>query len=295
MRTCVIFNPVAKGNKARHFRAQLDTIAATATLKKTTGPNAARQLAANAVAEGFDTIVAAGGDGTLNEVLNGIAAADGLDRVRLGVLPLGTVNVFARELKIPLRVAPAWQTICQGREQRIDLPWADFTNESGPQRLYFAQLAGAGLDARAIELVDWNHKKAIGPLAYVIAGLKALCARKANVTVAANGATATGELVLVGNGRLYGGDYELFPGAALHDGVLEVCVLPRVNWFTLLRCGLPLLVRGKLPDSAVRRLRASEFTLAGDAPAAFEVDGEWAGRLPAKFGVARERLRIIVP
>src|SRR5258707_446319 len=95
MRTCIIFNPAAKGEKARHFRKALDEIGAQTTLKLTTAAGDARRLAAEAVTEGFDTVVAAGGDGTVNEVLNGLGdAPNGFESARLAVLPLGTVNVF---------------------------------------------------------------------------------------------------------------------------------------------------------------------------------------------------------
>src|SRR6266404_3804837 len=165
VRTCIIFNPTAKGNKARHFRHHLDEFAAECTLKLTAAAGAARKLATTAVEEGFEIIVAAGGDGTLNEVLNGIVdAPKGFERARLGVLPLGTVNVFARELALPPGVEAAWKVILQGVETRIDLPRV--TTNGAQQRHYFAQLAGAGLDARAIELVKWQVKKAIGPLEY---------------------------------------------------------------------------------------------------------------------------------
>jgi hypothetical protein len=154
----VIFNPAARGNKARHFRHQLDAIGSQCALKATTAPGDARRLAAEAVGEGFDLIVAAGGDGTVNEVLNGLGdAPDGLARARLGVLPLGTVNVFARELKIPLRIERAWNVLQRGREMRIDLPRVEFSANGTRQKQYFAQLAGAGMDARAIELVDWGR------------------------------------------------------------------------------------------------------------------------------------------
>lgn len=123
VRTCVIFNPAARGDKARHFRRHLDEIGGQAALKATTAPGDARRLAAEAVGEGFDLVVAAGGDGTANETLNGLGdIPDGFARARFGVLPLGTVNVFARELKIPLRIEPAWEVLRSGRETRIDLP-----------------------------------------------------------------------------------------------------------------------------------------------------------------------------
>ena len=294
MRTCVIFNPAARGEKARRFRHQLDAIGSQCALKATTAPDDARRLAAEAVADGFELIVAAGGDGTVNEVLNGIGdAPDGFARARLGVLPLGTVNVFARELKIPLPIGRAWETLQRGRETRIDLPRVEFSANGVRRKKYFVLLAGAGLDARAIELVDWSLKKKTGPLAYVVAGLKALREPQPKITVRAEGQNLTGELVLVGNGCFYGGSFGIFPQADLRSGSLEVCVFPRVNWLTLLRCAPGLLLRRKLPESSVRRFRASSFELAGGTTTALELDGEWVGHLPAAFSVERERLRVI--
>jgi YegS/Rv2252/BmrU family lipid kinase len=296
VRACVIFNPVARGEKARRFRRHLGEIAAECTFKQTAAAGHARRLAAEAVDEGFDTIVAAGGDGTINEVLNGIAGvSDGFKRARLGVLPLGTVNVFARELGIPRRFEPAWQTIRQGREMRIDLPAVEYGDNEAPQRRCFGQLAGAGLDARAIKLVNWPLKKKIGSLAYVVAGLRALFQPSPAITVTAGQRQVKGELVLIGNGRLYGGEFQLFPRADLCDGLLEVCVFPRVNWWTLVRCGPSLLLRGRLPSGITENFQAASLSLTSSSPVPFEVDGEWAGRLPAKFSLQPMGLRVIVP
>jgi YegS/Rv2252/BmrU family lipid kinase len=296
VRTCVIFNPAARGEKARHFRRHLDAIASRGALKVTTIPGDARRLATEAVGDGFELIVAAGGDGTVNEVLNGIGdAADGFARARLGVLPLGTVNVFAREIGLSSRIERAWETLQRGRETRLDLPCAEFSSKGARQRQYFIQLAGAGLDARAIELVNWPLKKKFGPLAYLIAGARALRGPLPQMTARIDGQNATGELILVGNGRFYGGPFEVFPRADFRDGLLEVCVLPRANWLSLLRCLPALLARRRLPANSVQRFRTSRFELAGDAPASFELDGEWAGHLPAAFSVVREQLRVVVP
>jgi diacylglycerol kinase (ATP) len=290
----VIFNPAARGEKARRFRHQLDAVGPQCALKATAAPDDARRLAAEAVADGFELIVAAGGDGTVNEVVNGLGdAPDGFARARLGVLPLGTVNVFARELKIPLHIGRAWETLRQGRETRIDLPRVEFSANGARQKKYFVQLAGAGMDARAIELADWSLKKRTGPLAYVIAGLKAVCEPQPQITARADGQILTGELVLVGNGRFYGGPFGIFPQADLRNGSLEVCVFPRVKWLTLLRCAPGLLLWRKLPENLVRRFRADSFELAGGTTTAFELDGEWIGRLPAAFSVERERLRVV--
>jgi len=295
MKPCVIFNPAARGQKAERLRAQLNAIAQHAVLKQTAAAGDARRLAREAIAEGCDTIVGAGGDGTVNEVLNGIGDAKAFDRVRLGVLPLGTVNVFALEMKIPFHAGKAWDLILAGRETKIDLGWAEFSEGGPAQRRYFMQLAGAGLDARAIELVDWQQKKKIGPLAYVIAGLKALREPQPKITVTASSHGLTGESALIGNGGHYGGRYNIFPGSSMRDGLLDVVVFPRVSWWRLLRCAGSLLALGRPPESLLRRLRTATLTVSAEPAAAFEVDGEWAGNLPATFGVERERLRVIVP
>lgn len=294
MRACVIFNPVAKGEKARHFRGHLDGIARQAALKLTRCAGDARMLAAGAVREGFEIVVAAGGDGTLNEVLNGIGdVPDGFARTRLGVLPLGTVNVFARELRIPLDIDGAWKVVLGAHETLIDLPGVESGPVTSRVRRYFAQLAGAGLDARAIQLVNWRLKKKFGPLAYIYAGLKALMEKKAAIVVSDSTHTLHGQLVLVGNGRLYGGDYQTFHQAQMDDGLLDVCVFPRVDFFTLLRCAGPLLLSGRLPESAVQRFQSAQFSIEGNS--LYELDGEMIGDLPATFTIERRRLRVIVP
>jgi diacylglycerol kinase (ATP) len=296
VRICVIFNPTARGDKARRFRRHLDEIASQCALKSTSGPGDARKLAAEAVKEGFGIVVAAGGDGTVNEVLNGIGdVPSGFDRTRLGVLPLGTVNVFARELGIPSRLEKAWEIIRAGHETMIDLPTVEFSSNGERKCRFFAQLAGAGLDARAIELVKWQVKKAIGPLAYVMAGMHALLGPPAAISVSVGSQTATGGLVLIGNGRLYGGEFRLFPKADLRDGLLEVCVLPRVTWMTLARCSPGLLLRGRLPESVTQVFQAPSLNLTSPVPAPVQIDGELIGHLPATFSMARSKLKVMAP
>jgi diacylglycerol kinase (ATP) len=296
VRACVIFNPAARGEKARTFRDQLARLSAEVTLKPTYAAGSGRPLAAEAVREGFDTIVAAGGDGTLNEVLNGLDdAPDGFSRARLGILPLGTINVFARELGIPLSFQPAWDVIRQGKETLVDLPEAEFAVQGRPTRRLFAQLAGAGFDSRAIELVDWEQKKTIGPLAYVVAGFKALGEAKPSIVASAAGTGAQGELVLIGNGRYYGGHFNLFPKADLRDGLLDVTVFPRVNWETLLRSGWGWLTDQIHASAGCRTFQAEACTLTGPAPVALQLDGDNVGHLPAKFSLRPRMLRVLVP
>jgi diacylglycerol kinase family enzyme len=201
VQTCLIFNPSARGQKAEAFYSQIDSLYPKCVVRRTGAQGQARQLAAQAVREGFATVIAAGGDGTANEVVNGIAdVPQGLASVRLGIVPLGTINVFARELGLPRDPLGAARTLAAGRELAIDLGRAEFTAGGRGQCRHFLQLAGAGLDARAVELVSWELKKKAGPLAYIAAGCKALRENQPLITV--EGAdTVSGQLVVLGNGR----------------------------------------------------------------------------------------------
>jgi diacylglycerol kinase (ATP) len=296
LKTCIIFNPAARGEKARGFRGFLEEIGGEVAFKPTWAPGAATELAKSAIEEGFENIVAAGGDGTLNEVLNGLAEADGgLEKARLGVLPLGTVNVFAKELGIPETAPAAWQTVLHGEERTIDLPYADWTVDGKSQRRHFAQLAGAGLDAEAIALVDWESKRRFRQLAYVYAGIRALLRPQMKITAKSGDSEKSGELVLVGNGRFYGGKLPIFPEASLTDGKLDVCVFPDVRpwtaaWFGLWLC----LGRFQLP-APVHYLQAETLELTTTTGARFELEGDLIGPLPVNMGVLPKALRVIVP
>jgi YegS/Rv2252/BmrU family lipid kinase len=294
--TCVIFNPAARGTKARRFGRHLAGLSAQCALKPTLAAGGGRALASDAVREGYEIIVAAGGDGTLNEVLNGIADTPGaLSRVRLGVLPLGTVNVFAKELNLPMNFRAAWRVIERGREALIDLPEVEFSSHGRPERRCFAQMAGAGWDARAVELLDIEQKKRYGTLAYVVSGLKAMRGPLPQVVVTNGTETLTGEIVLIGNGRFYGGRYLVFPEADLRDGLLEVSVFAKANLGTVVRYGFGLLVARSLESARVARMRGETLELRSAAPAAFHVEGDNIGHLPARFTIRRRALRVIVP
>jgi len=292
----MIFNPAARGNKARRFRRHLDEMAQQSVFKATTAPGDAQRFAAIAVAEGFDLIVAAGGDGTVNEVLNGIGEVDnGFKRACLGVLPLGTVNVFARELNIPLRLEAAWAVLRRSRQTRIDLGRVGYQEDGKPAHRYFVQLAGAGLDARAVELVSWKLKTHSGPFAYIVAGFQALAEPQPRLTVWADGKKIEGRLALLGNGKFYGGPFAVFPGATLKDGRLDACVFPSLSLLSLVRLAPGLLLRRRLAEKLVRRISARSLEVASESAAAFELDGEWIGHLPASFSVEQEKLRVVVP
>ena len=296
MKTCVIFNPSARGEKAAKFRDHLEALSKECVLKPTFAAGGGRALAAEAVRAGCEIIVAAGGDGTVNEVLNGIGdVPDGFASSRFGVLPLGTMNVFARELRMPTAFDRAWAVIRQGRESTIDLPEVEFGANGSKQRRFFAQLAGAGWDSKAVEMVNWEYKKKVGALAYVWSGLQALTKPLPQITVSDGTRSLSGEMVIVGNGQLYGWNCRLFPLADLRDGVLEVSVFPKLDVERILRGTWGLFTNRLYETGAVEHLKAQKFTLSSPVQVPFHVEGENIGYLPATFSVKREALKVIVP
>ena len=151
-KACLVINPRAGQNLAQ-LTAVMAVLAAAGwktdiAIKEYGGHT--MELGTRAAEKNYDLVIAYGGDGTLNEVLNGIADENGLERVRLGVLPLGTVNVFAKELNLPQHFERSWEVIRRGKEISIDLPRAEFRVNEKSTRRYFAQMAGAGLDFRSV-------------------------------------------------------------------------------------------------------------------------------------------------
>jgi len=265
----------------------------------TEGPGHAEVLAEEAVADGCEVVVAAGGDGTIQEVSNGLVRhPDGLEKIALAVLPLGTVNVLARELRIPLDFDSAWRVIQQGVTSRVDLPWIDFQKDGQVQRRCFPALAGAGMDARACELVQWETKKMSGQFAYLLAGLETLREDLPTFTVQTPEKTVpSADLVMFGNGHMYGGSFDIFPHASLVDGKLDAIVVERVAAWRFPEYTQAILT-GNLPGlEGVHYLQSSEFELIPheNRRVPVQLDGDTMGELPGKITVEPKALRIVLP
>ena len=296
MRPCVLFNPVAGGRKAAEFRDRFSGLREEFDFRETTSAGSACRKAKEAVEEGCDTLVAVGGDGTFNEVLNGVGLVPGaFERVRLGVLPLGTANVFAKELDLPLDLDAALSVLRRGHERTVDLALATCTEDGREVRRYFGQLGGAGLDVQAIEQVNWESKKRFGSLAYIEAGLKALNESRQHLRVSVEDRTLAGELVLIGNGRYYGGRFEIFTGAHISDGLLHAAVFQGIRWSSLVPWGWGILTRTISETRGVSTLKGRRLRLESEEPARFQLEGDLAGHLPCTFEVIPGRLRVIVP
>lgn len=278
----VILNPAARSERAKKTWKQIERFP-RCTLRTTSAPGDARAAAERAVGEGFTTIVAAGGDGTINEVVNGIAGAD----VALGILPVGTMNVFAAELGLPGDLDEAWAVIRAGHTRKIDLVRANSR--------YFVQLAGVGLDAQVVQETSWNFKKNFGPLSYVISAAQIAARKPPRLVVEADGVGREGSFVLIGNGRYYGGPVAVFKDARIDDGKLDVLIFKNLGYLDIARY-LGTIFMGKHTGlSDVEYFQTKKAVVRSEEDVPVEVDGEVAARLPVTFRISSRKLRVVVP
>ncbi len=282
----LIFNPKARGQKSGRVLRFMMKHANRFALYATNHAGEARELAAEFAARGEPVVIAAGGDGTLNEVVRGLAGSSTV----LGVLPAGTMNVFAREMEIPFdSLERSFGVIEAGHVREVDL----FEANGSP----FVQMAGVGFDAQVIEETTWESKKMLGPLAYLLAAVKVIGEKPpAMEIVCADGRRETGVAVLAGNGSLYGGQFKLFRNASNHDSKLDVIVYKEAGYKLVLDslCGLALGGIDLMESTSYFQTEA--FTVKADREVPVEVDGEWIGRFSeVRFKETASHLRVLAP
>ncbi len=282
----VIFNPRARSQKGGRVMRFIESHPDRLTLHPTNYAGEAREMAARFAAEGEPVVIAAGGDGTLNEVVNGLVGS----KTMLGLLPAGTMNVFAREMGIPCdSLEQALLVIERGFVQEVDL----FGANGSP----FVQMAGVGFDALVIEETSWETKKLLGPLAYLLAAVKVLGAEPPKLEVVCpDGRREEGVAVLAGNGSLYGGPFKFFRNASNRDSKLDVLVYKEAGYRLVLDSLRGLAFGGIDLLASTSYLQTNEFVVHSDREVPVQVDGEWIGRFrQVHFIETPHRLRVLAP
>jgi|TARA_B110000908_G_scaffold99326_1_gene117328 diacylglycerol kinase (ATP) len=247
----------------------------------------ATELAAKLAADGEPVVVAAGGDGTLNAVVQGLAGTS----TALGVLPAGTMNVFARELGLPFNsLKKSFNVLEEGFVKEVDL-----FEVNGHA---FVQMAGVGFDAQVIKETNLETKKIFGPMAYVMAAMKVLGDTPPKMRVVCeDGRVEEGVCALAGNGSLYGGQVKLFRKADHSDDMLDLLVFTEAG-YKLVRDSVKGIATGAIDsgNSSVKYLQAKSFQIQCDREVPIEADGEYIGRVTEVSLVpAKRKLRVIAP
>ena len=283
----LIANPVA----GRNARAQIEQAVSwfrkrgvTVNLTLTGARGDAHRAAAEARAGDFERIVAAGGDGTLNEVINGLVPSP----IPLAFLPLGTTNVFALEAGIPFELEKACRIALEGEPLPVCLGAADDHR--------FLLMASAGPDAEAVYAVSGGLKRLTGKFAYLASAAQVLLARAPRPIVVT---TDEGETIpcygaVVSNGRLYGGRFTIAPAASLQEEALDVCLLLRPGRLPLLRAAGALARGLPLAPPVARTFKTRQLHLQGEA-VPVQIDGDYFGRLPLTLRAVSGELRMVLP
>lgn len=315
----IIYNPMSgrQGKRTEQATAMvrlLEERGITAEAKATRAPDDATRLTGEAIERGANIIIAYGGDGTLNEVIQAMVGKDAV----LGVWAGGTANVVARDLKLPHDTKRLADVIAKGVTKRIALGVTSNTQpsetsdhesksdeapqmqsnsaNSGVQPRYFFMFAGIGLDASISQGVNRKLKRKTGEFAFWVSGLKHLLMWKREpFTVEVNGKRYESAFTLIGNGKSYGGNLEMAKNARLEEPELEAFILPRHRTniayvFALIKCFF------KKPETTSATIvKGDSIDITSDKEVWVELDGEVVGTLPMTFNVLPDALSVIVP
>lgn len=231
-------------------------------------------------------IIIMGGDGTINEVLNGLENR----KVKLGIIPTGTANVLAKELKIPLDIMNACEVITQENELRLDLGKND--------RGYFILVAGVGIDAMVVKDLSTGRKGNISFFSYTAPIIKNLLNYKyPKLSVEVDGELIENNagLVFVGNTKCYGGSIEVTSHAKANDGVFDICIVKIKSRLSILYLMCRALMR-ILPESkGVVYTKGKVVSVTSDTQVPYQMDGDFAGYIPTMFEIVPNAVPVLVP
>lgn len=283
MKIPLIYNPNARSSKLVRINKWINKHREELEVTASESPEHMYKLVASYAAKGAKVVAVAGGDGTLGMAAKALLGTE----TALAIVPSGTVNVFARELGIfDVKFTRAWEAIKNGVVKEVDLFKANGT--------LFLQMAGLGIDARAIELTSNDQKRKIGPLAYVLGGLKAFMERQPQVTVRINeGEKYQGIAVIFGNGKKYGGSFNIFSHASHCDGKIDIVIF-KDKWDLLFGSVKALLRGGFRNNKKITYIQADGCQIEKAENIPFETDGDLAGHTLLTITLLQEKLKVMV-
>ncbi len=272
----------------------------------TRGPGDATRLAREALEAGAEQVVAIGGDGTINEVVNGFFK-DGrpvAPEAALGLLPFGTGGDFRKTVHVPKDVERAAAILASGRRRRIDLGMLEYTTDDGGRaRRIFANIASFGISGVVDRLVNESSKRLGGRLSFMVGTAKATMSytnQRVRLVFDNDSGSAVEMLintVAIANGRYFGGGMRIAPHAELDDGLFDVVALGDLGLRDFVLHGRRIYAGTHLGMDKIshRRARRIDAEPIGSDRVELDVDGETPGRLPATFQVVPQALNLVIP
>lgn len=290
-RARIIYNPSSGREQFRkelpYVLEQLEKAGYETSAHATTGEGDATKAAKIAVERHFDLIVIAGGDGTINEVISGIAEAD--KKPTVGIIPAGTTNDFARALAIPRDIKKAVEIIVEHNEHALDIGKVNGQ--------YFVNIAGGGDLTELTYDVPTKMKSAIGQLAYYIKGIEMLPSlRPVSVTIEYDDQVYSGEIMLflVANTNSVGGFEKLAPDALIDDGYFDLLILKKASLPEFLRIATAGLRGHHLEDDKIIYTQAKRIKVTPKEKMLLNIDGEYGGELPGEIINLKQHIPFLV-
>jgi YegS/Rv2252/BmrU family lipid kinase len=298
MKITVILNPIAGRKRPKRFHKALQTLKSrglSPTVLKTQRRGDAYRFALSEVEKETSGVLVAGGDGTVNEVVGGLTGSE----VRLGVLPLGTANVFALETGIPFDPARAAQVFLEGKPSKIPLGRIRLMSLSRDEieERNFLLWSGAGFDAGVLREFDRALLPLLGKAAYVYTGLKVV-SRYTSVPISVRtdgGDVFAGYSAIVARIRRYGGRFQLAPRASLFNDRFDLVLFESPGPWNMLRYAVGIVMRRHIYYRDVRYVQVAELDMNSEEEVYVQVDGDLVGRLPAHFEITRDALTVMLP
>ena len=290
-RILLIHNPAAGRGRDRlqTTLARLRGLGSVPEVWATARRGEAEALARAAVERGYDLVVVAGGDGTVNEVVNGLIGSG----LPLALLPLGTANVLATEIGLGMAPDALAETILHGTP--VDVCLGRIRGASGAERL-FTTMAGAGADAHAVASVDLVGKKLLGTGAYYAEMARQLLVFPfPNYRITVDGATYDAASVVVSNGRYYAGQYVLAPKASLAEPSFQVCLFERGGRLAALRYVMAMQMDRLAEEPDYRIVTGRKVRVEGPEGDPVQADGDIVAALPVDIEIVPGALRLLMP
>src|SRR3984893_12493514 len=291
MKPCVILNP--RAGKAQDIEAIRKELAQLqpAVVHTTKKAGDAAVFAGKAVRAKCKYLIAAGVDGTLNEVINGVARH--VNEVRVGLLPLGTGNDFARSLKLPTTIAENIAILRAGKKRQVDL-----VRVRSDRIVYFVNVSAGGFSGLVDEKLTPEIKRTWGPLAYVRSAAAALPDLHAYRTTIVLDGTERFSIdlynVIIANGRFVAAGLPIAPNADPSDGLLDLVLIPNLPKPDMALLATQMVLGKHLSSNALIFRRAKKISVRSRPGMWFNVDGEAVGNEPAVFQVVPRALNFVV-
>jgi YegS/Rv2252/BmrU family lipid kinase len=263
----------------------------------TEAPGHAIELAKSAVNKGYKLVVSVGGDGTINEIVNGIYATGDMKDVELGIIGTGTGSDYIRTIGVSKYYQESCHHLMNPMKKSVDLGMVEFTQNGQPAKRIFANFAGLGFDAEVVKATTKKFKNFGGKPAYLMGLLSTFTTYKnRQIQITINGQTENHKVctIVMSNGKYGGGSMLLAPNADPCDELFDVIIIGDVTKPDLLR-SLPRIYKGThLTHPKVMVKRTNLITISSDEPMAIQADGDLLGEAPARFTVLPSVLNILV-